>query len=76
MEQHIHLQYLNTRLNIGMADCKNVYLLKPVFTKLFPEVYKSIFVYRIPGSSKRFSYNNIKKQLVKKSFFIIEHLPF
>lgn len=70
MEQKINLQYLNQKLNIGMLDWKNVYLLKPCLVKLIPEVYKGKFIYRISGSSKRISYSNIKKGLIKKSFSI------
>ncbi len=76
MEQKIHLQYFNAQLNIGMFDWKNVYQLKPNIMKLFPEVYKGMLVYRIPCSSKRLSYNQIKKDLIKKSFYIINRLPF
>ena len=59
-----------------MFDWKSVYLLKPSLLKLFPEVYKGRLVYRMPGSSKRLSYNEIKKQLIRKSFYVIEHIPF
>ncbi len=59
-----------------MFDCKCVYLLKPTLLKLYPEVYKGRLLYRILGSSKRLSYNEIKKQLIKKPFYIIEHIPF
>ncbi len=76
MEQKIHFKYLNAQLHIGMFDWKNVYLLSPAIVKLFPEVHKGILVYRIPGSSKRVSYNMIKKHLVKKSFYITEYIPF
>ena len=76
MEQVIQLQYLNAKLNIGMSDWKNVYLLSPDLMKLSPEVHKGLLVYRIPGSSKRLSYNMIKKHLVKRSFYISLHIPF
>ena len=76
MEQKIHFRYFNSQLNIGMFDWKTVYLLKPTLLRLFPEVYKGRLVYRIPGSSIRLSYHKIKRQLIKKPFFIIEHIPF
>ena len=66
MEQRIKLNYLNSRLNIGMADIKHVYLLKPHATPLQPEVYKGRLVYRAKGSDRRISYAMIKKGLVKK----------
>ena len=76
MEQKIQLQYLNAKLNIGMFDWKNVYLLAPDTMKLLPEVHKRILIYRIPGSTKRVSYAMIKKQLIKTSFYISEYIPF
>lgn len=76
MEQEINLQHVNQQLNIGMSDWKNAYLLTPQLLKLIAEVYKGRLVYRIPGSSKRISYSNIKKGLIKKSFSIIITTPF
>ena len=52
------------------------YLLSPESKKLFPEVYKGKLVYRIKGSSKRISYQTIKKELVCKSFYMNEEIPF
>lgn len=76
MEQKIYFKYLNAELDVGVLDLKNVYILRPELKKLLPEVYKGKLVYRIQGSSKRISYSKIKKGLVKKSFYIMETLPF
>ena len=76
MEQKIFFKYYNAKLKIGMLDLKNVYVLSPQMQKLLPEVYKGKLIYRIKGSSKRISYNMIKKELVRKSFYITVILPF
>lgn len=76
MEQKIYLKYINQQLNIGMSDLKNVYLLSPGLIKLIPEVYKAKLVFRLKGSSKRITYSLIKKGLSKKSFYVIQTLPF
>ena len=76
MEQKILLKYLNTQLNIGMFDLKNVYLLSASAIKLIPEVYKAKLVFRIRGSSKRISYTQIKKGLIRKDFYVTESQPF
>jgi hypothetical protein len=76
MEQKVHFKYLNTQLNIGMFDIKNVYLLSPKLIKLQPQVYKGKLVYREKGSAKRISYSRIKEGLERKTFYIIEKMPF
>ena len=40
------------------------------------EVYKGKLVHRIKGSSKRISYQTIKKALLCKSFYLTEEIPF
>jgi hypothetical protein len=59
-----------------MFDLKKVYLLSPQLQMLLPEVYKGKLVYRIKGTSKRISYNKIKKELVRKSFSLPVKIPF
>lgn len=76
LEQKILLKYLNTQLNIGMFDVKNVYLLSESPIKLIPEVYKGKLVYRKRGSSKRISLTRIKEGLIKKIFYVGEEMPF
>jgi hypothetical protein len=75
MEQKIKLRYINERLQVGMVDIKHVYLLSPQLTPLRPEVYKGNLVYRAKGSSRRISYDQIKKGLVKRSFVVKEDVP-
>ena len=75
MEQTV-IRYWNKKLNLGMVDGRTVYLLgrEPVLLK--PEVHKGALTYRIPGSSKRFSYSNFKANAVKKIIIINHYLPF
>lgn len=75
MEQKVKLNYLNPRLNIGMADIRHVYLLKPHTTLLKAEVYRGKLVYRAKGSNRRISYNTLKQGLVKKTIWISEQVP-
>ena len=75
MEQTV-IRYWNKKLNMGMVDWRTVYLLgrEPVLLK--PEVYKGALIYRIPGTSKRFSYADFKAGAVKKRIIINHYLPF
>ena len=75
MEQKIKLGYINELLQVGMADIRKVYLLSPVLTTLHPEVYKGKLVFRAKGSSRRISYDQIKRGLVKRSFVVKEEVP-
>ena len=75
MEQII-CHYWNEELKIALADVKTAYLLDSGWTLLKTEVYKGLLVYRLPGSSKRFSYNRVKEKLIKKKIVISVHLPF
>ena len=61
MEQVI-LRFWNGKLKIGMADWRTIYLLHDGPVKLIPETYKGNLVYRLPGSTKRFSYASFKKE--------------
>jgi hypothetical protein len=76
MEQVFVFKYINTQLNIGIVDLKNVYALEPELTRLIPEVYKGRLHFRKKGSSKRISYEKIKTGLVRKQFVVYEHMPF
>lgn len=75
MEQIIKLKYINTQLNIGLVNWKEVYILSPEIIKLKPEVDKRRLIYRIKGSTKRFSYCQIKKNLTKTNRCIVENYP-
>jgi hypothetical protein len=76
MEEVLYTRYLNRELNIALADWRNVYLLVPELKQLLPEVYRGKLVYRTLGSSKRISYDRIKKGLVKKTYKLQRSLPF
>ena len=75
MIEKIELKYINERLQIGMVDIKEVYQLSPGFTQLCPEVYRGKLVYRAKGSSKRISYDEIKKGLIRRKQIIEQELP-
>ena len=75
MVQEIEIKYINPQLKIGIADWRKVYLLSPL-TVLNVEIHKGMLVYRARGASKRFTYRQIKKGLIKKKVIIREHLPF
>ena len=76
MEQKITLRYYNAKLNIALLSWKEVYLLEAIPVPLIPEVSKGNLVYRRKGASKRFSYRQIKKGLVKKTIVITQPLYF
>jgi hypothetical protein len=79
---HIYLQYYNEQLKVGLADWKTVFLFEangqePI--QLLPEFHRGQLVYRGCGKSKRISYRQIKKGLIKKvtNIFIPDFiLPF
>jgi hypothetical protein len=58
-----------------MVDIRQVYQLQPVLLQLNTEVYRGKLVYRAKGSSKRISYDQLKKGLIKQSFFREEDVP-
>jgi hypothetical protein len=75
MVQEIEIKFINQQLKIGVADWRNVYLLSPL-TKLNVEIHKGMLVYRAKGWSKRYTYQQVKKGLMRKRMVIREHLPF
>ena len=75
MIEKIELYYINHRLQIGLSDVKHAYLLAPGFTPLITEVYKGNLVYRVKGTTKRISYKELKKDLVKKRKTIEQKVP-
>lgn len=58
-----------------MVNWREVYILSPQPIILSPEVSKGTLVYRAKGSTKRYSYLQIKKGLLKKEYWIAEHIP-
>ena len=71
----IILKYWNEELLIGVADWKNVYQF-PQQLLLQKEIHQGKLCYRSRGSSKRISYRQLKKGLIKKKMIIKEVLPF
>ncbi|MDB5198462.1 MAG: hypothetical protein JWO92_425 [Chitinophagaceae bacterium] len=71
----IILKYWNAQLQIGLYDWKNVYQF-PQQQLLQTEIHQGKLCYRLKGSSKRISYDKIKKGLIKKQVIIKEELPF
>lgn len=75
MEQKTELLYFNPKLNIGMKNWRQVYLLHPKVELLIPEVYKGNLVYRQKGTHKRIPYRQIKTGLVKKKGVVKSQVP-
>ena len=71
MKEKIKLRYINEKLQVGLVDLKTAYLLAPCLKPLVAEIYKGNLVYRAKGSTKRISYNLLKKGL-KKTTKVIE----
>jgi hypothetical protein len=69
------LKYWNAQLQIGFADWKNVYQF-PQQQILQKEIHQCKLCYRLKGSSKRISYRQLKKGLIRKKIIIKEELPF
>jgi hypothetical protein len=79
MLQEIKIKYFNELLQIGLANWREVYLLKPKIARLNVEGDDGRLVYRAIGSPKRISYKTLKKGLKKKTFSIFQEvaeLPF
>lgn len=79
MKQTI-LKYYNPALKIAMGKWNQAYLIasdKDNAIELIPEYYKGCLIYRVPKTSKIFSYKKVKKQLIAKIIQIPENkLPF
>ncbi|OSZ73879.1 hypothetical protein CAP36_17955 [Chitinophagaceae bacterium IBVUCB2] len=78
MEQIVRIQYVNTKLQIGLVNWRQAWLLSvnPAI-QLTTEVYKGKLVFRVPGTSRRISYQRIKQGLIKKQIIIQQKaLPF
>lgn len=75
MEQIIFELY-NPIHKIAFRDWRTVYLFDQGIHFLQPELHKGRLVYRLPGTSKRWSYNTLKRGFVRKQMILREHLPF
>ena len=69
----IVLKYWNPALQIGLADWKQVYQF-PKKELMIKEIHQGQLHYRLPGSSRRISYKQLKKGLQKKQIIIQEEL--
>ncbi|MGG9971769.1 hypothetical protein ACQ33O_08235 [Ferruginibacter sp. SUN002] len=75
MVQEIKLRLVNEKLNIGLVNWKQVYILNPTVNELIPETDRGRLVYRVRGSSRRISYAKIKKGLKRKDLRISVDVP-
>lgn len=75
MVQRIQLKYLNPQMQIGLVSWREVYLLKKQPEKLLVEVERGRLIYRARGSSKRISYIQVRKGLIKTDRFIEQDIP-
>ncbi len=71
----IILKYWNAQLQIAMQDWRTVYQF-PQQEKMLVEIHQNKLYYRNRGESKRISYRQLKKGLVKKQIIIQDNLPF
>lgn len=71
----IILKYWNLQLNIGLEDFKNAWQF-PQKIKMCTEVHQGRLYFRLRGTSKRISFEQVKKGLIKKQVTITEWLPF
>ena len=60
---------MECELQIGIADWKNVYQF-PQQQLLQKEIHQGKLGYRLKGSSRRISYDQIKKGLVKREIIL------
>jgi hypothetical protein len=71
----IILKYWNEKLQIALLDWRNVYQF-PLKEKMSIEVHQGKLYYRCRGASKRVSYDQLKKGLIKKQIILYNDLPF
>jgi hypothetical protein len=78
MEQITRIQYVNEILQIGLVNWRQAWLLSTnPPQQLYTEVHKGKLVFRVPGTSRRISYQRLKKGLVKKLIIVKQRpLPF
>jgi hypothetical protein len=72
----ITFNYWNERLQIAMVNWRTVYQF-PQKEKMLVELHQHKVCYRLRGTSRRISYEQLKNGLVKRSFQIEEEtMPF
>jgi hypothetical protein len=73
MEQKTFVKLFNPQLKIGLVSWCEAWLFETEYPeKLYTEVYKGRLVFRQRSSSKRTSYCNLKKGLIRKQILIKE----
>lgn len=69
----IIMKYWNPHYKIGLADWRRVYQF-PQQELMIKEMHQGRLYYRLRGSSRRISFNQLKKGLQKKQIIIREEL--
>ena len=69
------LKYWDERLKMGLVDFKTAYQF-PQEIKMDTEMHQGKIYFRVKGSSKRISYNQVKRNLVKRLTVIDDKIPF
>lgn len=69
----IILKYWNSRLQIGMADWRQVYQF-PQEELMIKEMHQGRLYYRLRGSSRRISFSQLKRGLQRKHIILSEEL--
>jgi hypothetical protein len=76
MEQITRIQYVHEILQVGLVNWRQAWLLSAnPPQQLYTEVHKGKLVFRVPGTSRRISYQRLKKGLVRKIIIIKEKTP-
>ena len=68
--EEIIIRYYNPRLNIGLQDIRNAWLLSEKPVKLSTACHQGSLIYRLPHTGNRISYRTLKKGLIKKQIII------
>ena len=66
MFEKISIRHFHPGLNIGVQDVRNMWLLCNTPVKPVVGLHRGTLVFRIPGSTKRISYQALKKGLIKR----------
>jgi len=82
MQIEIKLKFYNPILQVALSHWREVYFIpndvnEPI--QLTPEFYRGDLVYRAKGKSKRYSYRQIKKDLIPQIIIVkkeLQLLPF
>jgi hypothetical protein len=65
----IHIKYIYPKLNIGMQDIRNVWLMGSEPVPLTPAIHRGSLVYRMPVTGVRISYRQLKKRTCKRTAY-------